>query len=83
MVGIAPNEANGIEPESNHTSITSGTRLIISSQPDSRQANVTSSTNGRCGSSSATPERLSSSASEPITWRCPAGHLHTGNGVPQ
>ena len=39
--------ANGIEPESNQTSITSGTRRIVPLQPGSEQAKDTSSTKGR------------------------------------
>ena len=56
--------ANGIDPESNHTSITSGTRCICS--PHSAHGNETSSTNGRWGSLSCTPDSSRSSANEPI-----------------
>ena len=49
--------ANGIAPESNHTSMTSGTRRI--SSPHSAHGHACSSTNGRCGSGSARPERSS------------------------
>src|SRR5262249_23678441 len=65
------------------TSITSGTRRARPSQLG--QANVISSTNGRCGSSSvrSSPASLDSSASEPtqVTW--PFAHSHSGSGVPQ
>ena len=81
--------ANGIAPESNHTSITSGTRRIGS--PHARPVRPrragtgsdTSSTNGRWWSSSAVPERSASSAKEPTTCTCPRGQRHTGSGVPQ
>ena len=65
----APNCANGMDPESNHTSITSGTRFM--SPPQLSQVRITSSTNGRCGSWSFTPDSRSSSASEPMTFRHP------------
>ena len=77
----APHWANGIEPQSNHTSITSGTRRMAS--PHSGHGNSTSSTNGRWGSSSRVPESSASSASDPITWTCPAAQRHAGSGVPQ
>ena len=73
--------ANGIEPESNHTSITSGTRCIV--PPHSAHRNVASSTNGRWGSVSAVPASSFNSLSEPIARRCPLAHCHTGSGVPQ
>ena len=73
--------ANGIEPESNHTSITSGTRCIGS--PHSAHGNVASSTNGRWGSVSSVPASSLSSASEPIAWAWPFSQRHTGSGVPQ
>ena len=73
--------ANGIEPESNHTSITSGTRRIGS--PHSGQANVASSTNGRWGSVTAVPARSLSSCREPIARVCPSSQRQTGSGVPQ
>src|SRR6185312_6124090 len=71
----APNCANGIEPESYQTSITSGTRRASPSHPG--HVNVTESTYGRCGSSPV------SSASEPTQVRCDSGHSHRGSGVPQ
>src|SRR5215470_17501170 len=79
----APNCANGIEPESYQTSITSGTRWARS--PHSGQANVISSTNGRCGSRSvrSRPASSASSASAPTGVTCDDGHTHSGSGVPQ
>src|ERR1700749_1716175 len=79
----APHCANGIDPESNHTSITSGTRAA--SCPHSGHGNVTSSTNGRCGSSPdrSRPASPPSSASDPTHVSCPDWHSHTGSGVPQ
>src|SRR6266436_3218485 len=79
----APHCANGIEPESYHASMTSGTRCA--SLPHSGHVMVTSSTYGRCGSR---PDRSSpawedSSASEPTQVTCPSGHSHSGSGVPQ
>ena len=56
--------ANGIEPESNQTSITSGTRRMRA--PHCGHGKPTSSTNGRCGSSSRTPDSSSSSSSDPM-----------------
>src|SRR5580693_3547666 len=76
--------ANGIEPESNQTSMTSGTRCIGSLHAE--QLKVTSSTNGRCGSSNCTPDTSRSSSNEPITWSCSHDadeHRQTGSGVPQ
>src|SRR5215831_589292 len=79
----APNWANGMAPESNQTSMTSGTRRAA--EPQSGHVITTSSTNGRCGSMPVTslPARLDSSASEPtqVTW--PAAQVQMGNGVPQ
>ena len=42
-----------------------------------------SSTNGRCGSSTSVPLSCSSSANDPITWMWPWPQRHTGSGVPQ
>src|SRR5262249_51340478 len=49
------------------------------------QANVISSTNGRCGSSPvrSSPASVDSSASEPTQVTCSSGHTHSGSGVPQ
>src|ERR1700730_613819 len=79
----APNWANGIEPESYQTSITSGTRRASPSHEG--HANVISSTNGRCGSSPArsAPASPDSSASEPTQVTCDSAHTHRGSGVPQ
>src|SRR5580692_3437250 len=79
----APNCANGIAPESNHTSMTSGTRLA--SAPQSGQAITTSSTNGRCGSMAVTsvPASDDSSASDPTQVAWSEGQIQTGSGVPQ
>src|SRR6202035_5984669 len=79
----APHCANGIDPESNQTSITSGTR--DASSPHDGHGNVTSSTNGRCGSSPdrSRPARPPSSASDPTQVPCADGHSQTGSGVPQ
>src|SRR6266568_5330743 len=79
----APNWANGIEPESYQTSITSGTRRARPSHEG--QANVISSTNGRCGSSlvRSAPESPDSSASDPTQVRCDSEQTHSGSGVPQ
>ena len=79
----APCWANGIAPESYQTSITSGTRRARSSQTG--QANVISSTNGRCGSSPvrSRPASVDSSESEPTQVTCSSGHTHSGSGVPQ
>src|SRR5262249_23542100 len=51
----------------------------------SGQAIVTSSTNGRCGSSSlrSVPASSPSSAREPTQVTCPFPHSHSGSGVPQ
>ena len=73
--------ANGIEPESNQTSMTSGTRRI--SAPHSAHAHVCSSTYGRCGSGSGLPERSSTSANEPTASTWPFSQRQTGSGVPQ
>ena len=73
--------ANGIEPESNQTSITSGTRVIVPSHCS--QSHVCSSTYGRCGSSSGLPECSLTSASEPSALTCPFSQRQTGSGVPQ
>ena len=61
----APHCANGIDPESNQTSITSGAREAGS--PHAGHGNDTSSTYGRCGSSPdrSTPASPPSSASDP------------------
>ena len=56
--------ANGIEPESNQTSITSGTRRIGS--PHSAQGKVASSTYGRCGSVRSVPASSFSSCRDPM-----------------
>src|SRR6202451_2895199 len=79
----APHCANGIDPESNQTSITSGDRTAGS--PHSGQGNVTSSPTGRWGSSPdrSRPARPPSSASDPTQVTCDDGHSHTGSGVPQ
>src|ERR1700691_1857239 len=79
----APHCANGIDPESNQTSTTSGTR--DASSPQDGQGNVMSSTYGRCGSSPdrSRPASPDSSASEPTQVRCSSGHSHSGSGVPQ
>jgi hypothetical protein len=79
----ALNWANGIEPESYQTSITSGTRRASPSQLG--HAIVTESTYGRCGSSPvrSLPASADSSASEPMQVRCDSGHSHSGSGVPQ
>src|SRR6266567_6545363 len=79
----APHCANGIEPESNQTSVTSGTRTAES--PQEGQGNVTSSTYGRCGSSPdrSLPASPPSSASDPTQVTCSDGHSHSGSGVPQ
>src|ERR1700759_1929817 len=63
--------------------MTSGTRAAGS--PHSGQPNVTSSTNGRCGSSPdrSRPARPPSSASDPTHVSCEDGHSQTGSGVPQ
>src|SRR5947209_12206682 len=79
----APNCANGMEPESYQTSMTSGTRRARSSQTGHGKA--TESTNGRCGSSPvrSRPASDESSASEPTQVTCPSAHSHSGSGVPQ
>src|SRR5580698_8456338 len=79
----APHCANGIDPESNQTSITSGTRTAGS--PHDGHGNSTESTNGRCGSSPdrSRPTSRESSASEPTQVTCSFGHSQTGSGVPQ
>src|SRR5690348_16048752 len=53
--------------------------------PESGHGNVTSPTNGRCGSSSdrSWPASSPSSASDPTHVSCDDGHSHTGSGVPQ
>src|SRR6266487_496395 len=78
-----PNCANGIEPESYQTSITSGTRRASPSHVG--HLNVTESTYGRCGSSPvrSAPASADSSTSEPTQVRCDSGHSHRGSGVPQ
>src|SRR5450756_1866832 len=79
----APHCANGIDPESNQTSITSGTR--DASSPHDGHGNVMSSTYGRGGSSpdSSRPARPLSSESDPTQVTCSDGHFHSGSGVPQ
>src|ERR1700722_10673247 len=79
----APHCANGIDPESNQTSITSGSRAADS--PHSGQGNVTSSTNGRCGASPdrSRPASPPSSARDPTQVTCCDGHSQIGSGVPQ
>src|SRR5271166_2970644 len=79
----APYWANGIDPESYQTSITSGTRRARSLQIGHK--NVIASTNGRCGSRSVRswPARADSSASEPTQVTCDSAHTHSGSGVPQ
>ena len=63
--------------------MTSGTRRA--SSPHSGQASVTSSTNGRCGSSSdwSVPDSSDSSASDPTQVWCPSAQRQIGSGVPQ
>jgi hypothetical protein len=70
-----------MEPESNQTSITSGTRR--SGSPPVGDGISMSSTYGRCGSSMRTPDSSSSSANEPMQRISPAALRHTGSGVPQ
>src|ERR1700742_378151 len=53
------------------------------SPPQLSQVRTTSSTYGRWGSSSLTPDSASSSASEPITFRQPWAQRQTGSGGPQ
>src|SRR6201995_4002098 len=82
----APCRANGIDPESYQASMTSGTRRAVC--PQSGQANVTSSTNGRCGSRldrsrAASPASPASSAREPTQVMWSFSHSHNGSGVPQ
>src|ERR1700733_8359283 len=79
----APHCANGIEPESNQTSMTSGTRVAES--PHAGQGKTTSSTKGRCGSSAdrSWPARRPGSARDPTHVTCDVGHSHSGSGVPQ
>ena len=78
-----PHCANGIAPESYQQSITSGTRII--SEPQSAQANLMSSTNGRCGSrfDSSWPAKSPSSFKEPMAISCLFSHRQIGSGVPQ
>ena len=74
--------ANGIEPESNQTSMTSGTRVIRA--PHCGHGKPTSSTYGRCGSSRRTPESSSSSSKEPMHVDVAGrSQRQTGSGVPQ
>src|SRR5690348_18444943 len=79
----APNCANGIEPESYQTSITSGTRRA--SPPHVGHVNVTEATYGRCGSCPvrAASASLDSAASEAMQVSMDAGHAHYGSGVSQ
>src|ERR1700746_1028435 len=81
--GGARCRANGIDPESYHASMTSGTRRAW--PPHSRQVIVTSSTYGRCGSSPvrSRPASSDSAASDPTQVACCCGHTHSGSGVPQ
>jgi hypothetical protein len=73
--------AKGIAPESNQTSITSGTRR--SGSPPVGDGISISSTNGRCGSPMRVPLSCSSSSNEPTQTVSPASLRHTGSGVPQ
>src|ERR1700683_314093 len=79
----APCRANGIDPESYQASMTSGTRRAC--PPHSRQVISTSSTYGRCGSSSvrSRPASSDSSASDPTQVTCCCAPPHSGSGVPQ
>ena len=63
--------------------MTSGTRCAW--LPHSGQLMITSSANGRCGSSPvrSRPASRDSSASEPAQVACPDGHSQIGSGVPQ
>ena len=63
--------------------MTSGTRRARA--PQTGQPNVTSSTNGRCGSSPdrSRPASSDSSAREPTHVVWPFSHSHSGSGVPQ
>ncbi len=63
--------------------MTSGVRVAVTLQ--SGQGNVTSSTNGRCGSSSdrSRPASADSSARDPTHVSWPSGHRQIGSGVPQ
>src|SRR5215469_5053234 len=79
----APNCANDMAPESNHTSMTSGTRWAVASQ--SGQEIAMSSTNGRCGSIPvrSAPASSDSSVSDPTTVTWSDGQTQIGSGVPQ
>jgi hypothetical protein len=77
--------ADGIEPESNQASSTGASRLEADPQPSIGQSKVTSSTAGRCRSSSLRSRLVnpSSSATEPMHVSCPWAQRQTGSGVPQ
>src|ERR1700722_472795 len=79
----APHCANGIDPESNQTSITSGTRAAAS--PQAGHGNATSSTYGRGGSApdGSPPASPPSSFGDPTQVTCCDGHSQSGSGVPQ
>src|SRR3954452_18154411 len=72
-----------MDPLSNQASMTSGTRWA--SVPHSGQVSTTSSTYGRCGSSSdwSGPLSSDSSASDSTQVWWPSTHRQIGNGVPQ
>ena len=74
-----PRCANGIEPESNHVSRTSGTRRIVPAHFS--HFSVTVSMNGRCRSVSS----LRPSSADELTHRCSPhpSQIHIGTGVPQ
>ncbi len=76
-----PNCANGIAPESYQASVTSSTRRAVAPHP---QARVTSSTKGRCGSSSlwSIPVNLLSSANEPGRSGVPRGTARSAAACP-
>lgn len=65
--------------------MTSGTRVAVRPQPSCGQAKVTSSMNGRCGSSSdwSVPDSSVSSAREPTQVRWSSSQRQMGSGVPQ
>ena len=80
-----PTWAKGIAPLSYQPSMTSGTRRACA--PQRSQGTTTSSTKGRCGSSSdsSCPAASPSSASDPYACQCAASAVQrqTGSGVPQ
>src|ERR1700761_4138723 len=89
-----PTWAEGIDPESNQASMTASTRRATGSEAGggpgsaarhSGQAEVTSSTAGRWGSTDPTsrPQSSESSASEATQVAWPSGHFQMGSGVPQ